>query len=72
MQISDRLAPDQEKGDVERVKTLDGYREIERVGLQPHCEGENRNVTTENEDMLNSGYFLPEVLLLPPPIKESG
>ena len=46
VQNSERLAPDQAKGEVERVRTLDGSSEIERVGVQPHCEGETRNVTT--------------------------
>ena len=44
MQISERMALDQEKGEVERVRTLDGSSEIERVGVQPHCEGETRIV----------------------------
>ena len=32
VQIFERLAPDQEKGDVERERTLDGSSEIEGVG----------------------------------------
>ena len=72
VQISERLALDQAKGEVERVRTLDGSSDYERVGVQPHCEGETRNVTTYVDDVLNAGSLLPEVLLLPPPIKESG
>ena len=72
VQNSERLASDQEKGEVERVRTLDGSSEIERVGAQPHCEGETRNVTTFVDDVMNAGCFLPEVLLLPPPNSKSG
>ena len=72
VQISERLAPDQEKGEVERVRTLDGSSEVERVGVKPHCEGETRNVTTYVDDVMNAGCLLPEVLLLPPRNRESG
>ena len=72
VQISERLAPEQAKREVERVRTLNGSSDNERVGVQPHCEGETRNVTTENDDVLNASFLIPEVLLLPPPIKESG
>ena len=72
VQNSERLAPDQEKGEVERVRTLDGSSEIERVGAQPHCEGETRNITIYVDYVLNVGCLLPEVLLLPPPNRESG
>ena len=41
-------------------------------GVQPHNEGETRSVTTYIDDVLNARSLLPEVLLLPPPIKESG
>ena len=66
------MPPDQAKGDVERVRTLDGSSENDRVGVQPHYEGETKNVTTYVDDVLNARSLLPEVLLLPPPIKESG
>ena len=72
LQISERLAPDQEKGEVERVRTLDFSSEIERMGVQPHCVGKTRIVTTEDDDVLNSGSLLPKGLLLPPSIKSSG
>ena len=72
IQNSDRLDPDQAKGEVERVRTVDGSSEVDRVGVHPHCVGETRNVTTENQDVLNSGSLLPEVLLLPPPNRKSG
>ena len=42
---SEGLAPGQEKGEVERERILEGSSEIERVGAQPHCEGETRVVT---------------------------
>ena len=42
MQISERLAPEQAKGEVEIERTLDGSSEIEIVGAQPHREGETR------------------------------
>ena len=42
------------------------------MGVQPHCEKETRIVTTEDDDVLNSGSLFPEVLLLPPLIKSSG
>ena len=45
VQISERLDPNQEKGEVERERTLDGSSEIERVGAQPHYEGKTRIVT---------------------------
>ena len=54
VQISERLASDQAKGEVERVRTLDGSCENERVGVQPHSEGETRIVTTYNDDVLNA------------------
>ena len=54
------------------MRTLDGYSEIERVGAQPHFEGDNRNVTTFVDDVLNTCCLLPEVLLLSPPNTESG
>ena len=47
MQISERLAPEQAKGEVERVKTLDVSSENERVGVQPHSEGETRSVVNQ-------------------------
>ena len=72
VQNSERLAPDQEKGEVEKVRTLDGSSEIERVGAQPHCEGETRNVTTFVDDVMHAGCLLPEVLLLPPPNSKTG
>ena len=71
VQNSERLTPDQEKGEVERVRTLDGSCEIERVGAQPQCEGETRNITTFVDNVMNSGCLLPEVLLLPPPNSKS-
>ena len=71
IQNSERLAPDQEKGEVERVRTLDVSSEIERVGAQPHCDGQTRHVTTFVDDVMNAGCFLPEVLLLLPPNRES-
>ena len=72
VQNSERLALDQAKGEVERVRILDDSSEIERVGAQPHCEGETRNVTTFVDDVMNGGCLLPEVLLLPPPNSKSG
>ena len=72
VQIYERLAPDQEKGEVERERTLDGSSEIERVGVQPHCEGETRTMNTRDDVVLHSGSLLPEVLFLPPPITRSG
>ena len=32
VQISERMTPDQAKGEVERERTLEGFSEIERVG----------------------------------------
>ena len=72
LQISEGLAPEQTKGEVKRVRTLDGSSENERVGVQPHSEGETRSVTTYVDNVLNAGSLLHEVLPLPPPIKGSG
>jgi hypothetical protein len=38
--ISESLAPDQEKGEVEREKALECLSEIEKLGVQPQCEHE--------------------------------
>ena len=54
VQNSERLAPDQAKGEVERVRILDDSSEIEKVGSQPHCE-ETRNVTTFVNDVMHAG-----------------
>ena len=72
MQNSERRAPDQDKGEVERVRILDDSSEIERVVAQPHCEGETRNVTTFVDDVMNACCLLPELLLLSPPNSKSG
>ena len=42
------------------------------MGAQPHYEGETRNITTFVDVMMNASFLLPEVLLLPPPNRESG
>ena len=72
VQNFERLAPDQAKGEVERVRILDDSIEIERLGAQPYYEGETRNVTTFVDDVMHAGCLLPEVLLLPPPNSKSG
>ena len=42
------------------------------MGVQPHCEGETRNITTFVDDVMNSGCLLPELLLLAPHNSKSG
>ena len=64
VQKSERLAHDQTKGEVERVRTLEGSRENERVGVQPHCEGETRDLTLNVDDVLITGSLLPEVVIV--------
>ena len=54
------------------MRILDDSSEIQRVGAQPHCEGETRNLTTFVDDVMNAGCLLHEVLLLPPPNSKSG
>ena len=41
--------------EVEKERTLDGSSEIKRVGSQPHCVGETKNVTTFDDDVMNAG-----------------
>ena len=69
MQNYERLAHDQAKGEVERVRTLEGSIENERVGVHPHCEGETRDLTTVVDDVLITGFVIPEMVILPPLIK---
>ena len=72
MQKAERLDHDHAKGEVVRVRTLEDSRENERVGVEPHYEGETKDLTLNVDDVLITGSLLPEVVILPPLIKGSS